>query len=298
MYAPEITQEEEARIDLDALAASATEVLDGQETAALEQLERLGGSSGGARPKVLVGMNAAGQVVAGDADVPEGFSHWIIKFRNSANDVEDIGALEATYADMARAAGLPMSATRLIEGKRGRYFATERFDRLDGNRRLHMISAAALLEVPWHEPTMGYDDLMKLSRRMTGSEAAVDDMYRRMVFNVLAHNRDDHANQHAFLMDERGGWTLAPAFDLTYSRGPGTGDDITRSTFEKAANVQGIKASQAAEMIDEVSTVVNDFAVFANAYDLKKSVLKEVDRDLQRGLARFMPPSVIKSTPF
>jgi len=306
VYAPEITKDDDAHIDLDALAASAIEVLEGKETAAIEQLERLGGSSGGARPKALVGMNAAGQFVAGDADLPEGFSHWIIKFRSSANDLEDIGALEATYADMARAAGLPMSATRLIEGKRGRYFATERFDRLNGNRRLHMISAAALLDVPWHEPTMGYGELMKLSRRMTGSEAAVDDMYRRMVFNVLAHNRDDHANQHAFLMDEHGGWTLAPTFDLTYSRGPGTGehymdvvghggDDITRSTFEMAANAQGIKTSQAAEIIDAVSTVVNDFAVFANTYDLKQSILKEIDRDLQRGLARFMPPSVIKS---
>jgi len=306
VYAPEIAAEEADGIDLDALAASAVELIEGQDTVAIEQLERLGGSSGGTRPKVLVGIDAAGQFVPGDADLPVEFSHWIIKFRSSANDIEDIGALEAAYADMARAAGIPISETRLIEGKRGRYFATKRFDRLDGNRRLHMVSAAALLEVAWYEPTMGYDDLMKLSRRMTRSEAAVDDMYRRMVFNVLAHNRDDHANQHAYLMDEHGNWTLAPAFDLTYSRGPGTGehymdvaghggDDIARSSFEKAAKAQGIKPAQAASIIDEVGAAVNVFAQYADAYDLRKSTLKDIDRDLQRGLARFIPPSVVKS---
>jgi serine/threonine-protein kinase HipA len=283
---------------LDALAESAVELLAGEDTVPIEQLERLGGSSGGARPKVLVGINAAGELIPGDADLPEGFSHWIIKFRSSANDVEDIGALEAAYADMARAAGVPISETRLIEGNRGRYFATKRFDRLPGNRRLHMLSAAALLEVPWYEPTMGYDELMKLSRSVTRSEAAVDDMYRRMVFNVLAHNRDDHANQHAFLMDEQGDWTLAPAFDLTYSRGPGTGehymdvmgrggDDITRSSFEKAAKAQGIKFSKASEIVDEVTTAVSNFAQFADRYDLRKATLRETDRDLKNGLARF-----------
>lgn len=306
VYSPEITKEEVAHIDLDALAASAVELIEGQDTAAIEQLERLGGSSGGARPKVLVGINADGHFVPGDADLPQGFSHWIIKFRSSVNDVEDIGALEAAYADMARTAGVPMSDTRLIEGNRGRYFATMRFDRLSGNRRLHMVSAAALLEVPWYEPTMGYDDLMKLTRRMTHSEAAVDDMYRRMVFNVLAHNRDDHANQHAYLMDEHGNWTLAPAFDLTYSRGPGTGehymdvagrggDDIARSSFEKAAKAQGIKPAQAAAIIGEVSTAVNDFARFASTYDLKKSTFKDIERNLRRGLSRLTPPSAIKS---
>ena len=308
VYSPGITQkEDDNHIDLDALAANALELLEGQDTAAIDQLERLGGSSGGARPKILVGINAVDQVVPGDADLPEGFGHWIIKFRSSANDVEDIGALEAAYADMARAAGIPMSETRLIEGNRGRYFATKRFDRLSGNRRLHMVSAAALLEVPWYEPTMGYDDLMRLTRRMTLSEAAVDDMYRRMVFNVLAHNRDDHANQYAYLMDEHGTWTIAPAFDLTYSRGPGTGehymdvvgrggDDITRSSFEKAAKEQGIKPAQAAAIIEEVSAAVSDFARFANTYDLKKSTLKEIGRNLERGLSRFIPSSTTLSS--
>jgi serine/threonine-protein kinase HipA len=153
---------------------------------------------------------------------------------------------------------------------------------------------------------MGYDELMKLSRRVTRSEAVVDDMFRRMVFNVLAHNRDDHANQHAFLMDERGQWTLAPAFDLTYSTGLGSGehymdvmghggDDIARSSFEKAAKAQSIKPSQADAIVDEVSTAVHDFARFASTYEIKKSTLREIDRELKRGLSRFSSPSVIKT---
>lgn len=298
VYAPERSEDDVDTIDLDVLAEGAAHVLAGQDTIAIEQLERLGGSSGGARPKVLVGINKSGHIVPGDAELPDGFDHWIIKFRSAANDVEDVGALEAAYADMARAAGVSMSETRLIEGTSGRYFATKRFDRLAANRRLHMISAAALLEVPWYEPTMGYGELMKLSRAVTRSEAAVDEMYRRMAFNVLAHNRDDHANQHAYLMDEHGNWSIAPAFDLTYSRGPGTGehymdvmgrggDDITRGAFEKAAEAQGIKSSEAATIVDEVASAVADFARFAGAYDLRKGTLEEIDRVLKDGLARF-----------
>jgi serine/threonine-protein kinase HipA len=297
IYTPEIVSDDSIAVDLDALAASAVELLAGKDIVAIEQLERLGGSSGGARPKVLVGMNMAGDLLPGDSRLPDGFSHWIIKFRSSAHDIEDIGALEAAYADMARAAGVPMSETRLIDGRRGRYFATKRFDRLNGNQRLHMLSAAALLEVPWDQPTMGYDALMKLSRRVTRSEAAVDEMFRRMVFNVLSHNRDDHANQHAYLMDEHGQWVLAPAFDLTYSRGPGGehymdvmgrgGDDITRASLEDAAKAQGIKSGQATRVIDDVRAAVNDFQQFARAYDVTASTLNTVHADLQRGLARF-----------
>ncbi|HEY0797715.1 MAG TPA: type II toxin-antitoxin system HipA family toxin [Candidatus Baltobacteraceae bacterium] len=297
IYEPELTKDPTETVDLDALAASAAELLDGRETVAIEQLERLGGSSGGARPKVLVGINDAGRIRPGDADLPAGYTHWIVKFRSSANDIADIGALEAAYADMARAAGLQMSETRLIEGSKGRYFATKRFDRLSGNRRIHMLSAATLLDVGWDEASMGYEQLMKLTRQVTRNERAVDDMYRRMVFNVLAHNRDDHANQHAYLMDERGEWILAPAFDLTYSDGVGTehymdvvgrgGDDITLSSFEKLANTQGIRTAQATAIFDEVSAAVRDFATYARKYELSASTLRATTRDLHKGLARF-----------
>ncbi|HVA26660.1 MAG TPA: HipA domain-containing protein [Candidatus Baltobacteraceae bacterium] len=208
---------------------------------------------------------------------------------------------------MARAAGLSVSDTRLIEGKHGRYFATRRFDRHGGKSRIHMLSAAALLDTDWSEPSMGYDTLIRLTRHVTRNEEAADAMFRRMLFNVLAHNRDDHANQHAFLMFAEGSWKIAPAFDLTFSKGPGagagehytdvagrSGDDISRQSFEMVAKDQGVPAARVAEMIEEVGEAVHGFASHASTYDVSAKTLKAVEQDLQRGLSRFTSPSVIK----
>lgn len=265
-------------IDLDVLSAESTAILEGAASTVLDALVELGGSSGGARPKVLVGKNAAGGMIAGTRRIPADYEAWLVKFPNSS-DREDIGAIEAAYADMARAAGLAVSPTTLLPAKSGPgYFATKRFDRGPVGSRIHFASAAALINVDYERDAIGYEALLQTVRRVTHDQRDVEAAYRRMVFNVLANNRDDHAKQHAFLMSADGVWTLGPAYDLTFSPGPngehyltvnGRGKDISREDLLNVAHAQGIK--NAAGIIDEVAQAASTFERFAKTYGVSKS---------------------------
>ncbi len=297
VYEPKAANEKVGAIDLDVLAREAGLVLEGQDSAVLPQLERLGGSSGGARPKVLIAINTEGQVIAGDEPPPPGYEAWLVKLRGSRHDVVDIGPLEAAYADMARACGLDVSPTRLIQTRGGPgYFATRRFDRGQSGTRVHVASVAGLLDTDWTTPTIDYDTLLRLTRRVTRDQRAVERMFLRMVFNIAAHNRDDHAKQHAFLMDDTGRWTLAPPYDLTFSRGPGGehylavgghgGDDIAVADIVELGKSQDIGEQVSRRIIDQVCDVVCAFPAFARTYGLSSSTLRATAAVLDAGLNR------------
>lgn len=306
MYEPALERDEIDEIDeidLDALAGESLTILAGEDGSDVSRLERLGGSSGGARPKVLVGIDARGRIVAGDATLPEGYDAWIVKFKSSNADPPDVGALEAAYADMARAAGISMAQTRLLSAQRpvGGYFATKRFDRRSGNRRLHMSSVCALAEAPWEYASIGYDDLHNIVRYVTRDHRAVEEIFRRMLFNVIAHNRDDHTKQHAFLMDADGNWTLAPAYDLTYSRAPGNehylsvngrgGDDITVHDLLAVGRKQSLNEAAMRAAIEHVSDAVHRFGEFAAMYGTSAESVREVSRALDAQLRRVHGPA-------
>lgn len=286
----------DGELDIDALAREADAVIEGRDTDVLQRLEALGGSSGGARPKVLVAMNEAGHVIAGVDAIPNGYEAWLVKFRSAEADARDIGPLECAYADMAKAAGIIMADTRLIASRTGPgYFATKRFDRLPGNRRLHVLSVSAMLETPWSMPgTMNYGTLLALAQRVTADARAVEQIVRRLTFNVFAHNRDDHSKQHAFMMDDAGTWTLAPAYDLTFSRGPGgqhyldvngRGDEIRRADVLALAN-QFIRRKERAErIVDEVIETIGTFRRFADANGVTARTATTVWHALERQLA-------------
>ncbi len=275
-YRPEsvLDNADVSELDLDVLAHEAAAVIAGKDTDVLPQTEALGGSSGGARPKVLVAINKAGHMMAGANAIPDGYDAWLVKFRSGAVDIDDIGPLECAYADMAKAAGIAMTQTRLIESRTSPgYFATRRFDRAPGNQRLHVLSVSGMLETPWRIPTIHYGTLLALTQRVTADARAVEQIVRRMTFNVFAHNRDDHAKQHAFLMDSAGGWTLAPAYDLTFSRGPGgqhyldvdgRGYEIRRADVLALANQYIRRRERAEHIVDEVIATVGDFRRFAD----------------------------------
>jgi serine/threonine-protein kinase HipA len=221
-YEPEIGHEPAGGvIDLDRLAAQAQDVLEGQADDVLAELIALSGSSAGARPKALIGYNSAtGAIVHGRAVLPEGFAPWLVKF-SYAQDGADAGAIECVYALMAKAAGVEMTETQLFPAKKGAgYFATRRFDR-DGASRLHAHTASGILHADHRTPTLDYQDLLALSMIITRDIRETEKMFRLAVFNVLAHNRDDHAKNFTFLMNARGEWRLSPAYDLTFSGGPG-----------------------------------------------------------------------------
>lgn len=285
VYEPEIPSPGSSSdtIDLDALAADARAVLEGHASHLLDQLARLGGSAGGARPKIVVGLDAANRLRAGESDLAAPFEHWLVKFRGPG-DAEDIGRLEAAYAEMARAAGVDISPTRLIETSSGSaYFATRRFDR-DGTTRRHVLSFAGMLDMQWHVPSIDYADALSLVRRVTARDDDVERMVRRMFFNVVAHNRDDHAKQHAFVMNADGVWRLAPAYDLTFAAGPGGehylavggyGRDIPKCTLLAVAEEQ-IGARRAKDALARVVAAVADFAVYAKQFEVSDATRSDV----------------------
>ncbi len=221
VYEPEVELEPPSVVSLPAIAADVATVLADSKVDDLDRLIALGGSPQGARPKVLVQASADGSIIYGDRANRPDCIPYLIKFA-ARSDERHAGTLEHVYARMAAAAGLDVPGTTML-GRTGRhpgYFASRRFDR-DGRRKIHMHTVAGLLHAPHTYPSMTYRDLLVATRQLTRDERAVSELFRRACFNVFAHNRDDHTRNFAFLMDERGGWRPSPAYDLTYSDGPG-----------------------------------------------------------------------------
>jgi len=261
--------------DLSAMAEEAVKFYAGEIDQVLPALARAGGSPGGARPKVLVGLNGKNQMVSGEGDLPSGYDHWIIKFA-ARHEMAHAGKQEYACYLMARDAGLSMMESRLFEVDGICCFGTRRFDR-EGNRRIHMHTAGNLVDADYRQPCMSYLDLCKLTYDLTKSYGDMLMMFRMMVFNVLIRNRDDHVKNFAFLMDTDGDWKLAPAYDLTCSSGPGDehttdvagkGRDITGADMLKVASEAGINASRAKEIIGKVQDVVAHSAGYADQVDL------------------------------
>jgi len=256
-------------IILDDLAESSKEILAGSSDRMVDELLALGGSSGGARPKVLVQLSADHrEIIYGKQRLKEGFSHAIVKFASSS-DGRETGAIEYAYSLMAKEAGLTMPPTALLEGRKGRYFAVERFDRI-GDVRVHMHSVAGLVHSDFRFPSLDYDDLLKLTLHLTKDAAEVEKMFRLACFNLLAHNRDDHAKNFSFLMDENGIWRLSPAYDITFSYGPGgehstmyLGEGKSPGNRELLALGKRHGIKKASIILDEVEGAVNRWRDFA-----------------------------------
>ncbi|WP_017349867.1 type II toxin-antitoxin system HipA family toxin [Pantoea sp. A4] len=219
-------------INLAELYEASVEIQSGQTNEVLQSLRMAGGSPGGARPKAIVAISREGnQASSAFESLPEGFDHWIVKFR-ALDEPWETGAIEQAYAIMAGQAGIVMPETRLLEipvqndQRNERIFATKRFDRV-GNRKRHMITACALAYANFREPSLDYSDLLKLTHMLTKNAVDVEKMARLMVFNALTHNYDDHSKNFAFLYNsdsrtaEEDNWSLAPGYDLTFSEGMG-----------------------------------------------------------------------------
>lgn len=212
--------EQDGTISLDALADQAQEILQGRAEDVLEDLLALNGSSAGARPKALLGVDQDRRVIIhGVSDLADGFDHWLIKFPDSQDGI-DAGAVEYVYALMAKDAGIEMPDVHLFPAASWPgYFGIRRFDRV-GEQRFHMHTACGLLHSDFRTPSMDYEDLVALTQMVTRDIREVEKLYRLAVFNVLVHNRDDHSKNFSFLMARDGNWRLSPAYDLTFSSGP------------------------------------------------------------------------------
>jgi serine/threonine-protein kinase HipA len=273
-YAPAITPwgTGQGAVDLEALADDARLVLQGDVGQVLSALGRAGRSPGGARPKALVAMDVHGHAVHGRDDVPDDHAHYVVKFPGPG-DPPDIAAIEMAYAVMAGEAGVAMAEARLVPGEDGRrYFASRRFDR-DGGRRVHVHTASGLLYSDIRLPALDYKDLIMLTRSLTRDQRDCEGMFTLAVFNVLSHNRDDHARQFSFLMRRDGTWNLAPAYDLTWSSGPGGehsssvlghGKDITRAHLLELGRQASMKQPAAGQVIERVRAAIGNWRTIAN----------------------------------
>jgi serine/threonine-protein kinase HipA len=218
-YQPQIETsfQEKVALELDAIAKEINVVLQGASSLVIDALYQMGGSSGGARPKILVGYHPETEhLIYGEESLPEGYEHWLIKFPSS-NDRTDSAQIEYAYHNMALAAGIEMYPCKLFATESGNvFFGTKRFDRTELGR-LHLHSAAGMLNDNFRYSTMDYGHLMDASFRLEQDVAGQEKILRIAAFNVFAFNRDDHSKNISYLMDSTGTWQLAPAYDLTYS---------------------------------------------------------------------------------
>jgi serine/threonine-protein kinase HipA len=272
IYRPEISLEngKPFKVELDDIAKATKQIIEGTATDVLDEIFKLGGSSGGARPKILVGYNPTTQhLIGAEKELPPDYEHWIIKFPASS-DSKDIANIEYAYHKMAVEAGIEMSECRLFEGKSGNtYFGTKRFDR-QGNNRIHLHSAAGIMHDNFRLSTLDYGHLMDCAFQLERDVKAYEKVLRLAAFNVFAHNRDDHSKNFSFLMDSKGKWKLAPAYDLTFSySGHGLHSTVvagesmkpTRIHLMKLANYFNVK--NADMLIDEVQNVVSNWKEYA-----------------------------------
>jgi len=279
-YQPKLDNAEglDPTVSLDWFADEISKVQGELSVKEIDTLQGAQGGSAGARPKIMIAISPDHNhlVIDYGQPLPKGYSPWMVKFRGQ-QDPADIGAEEEAYARMASAAGISMAETRLLETGRGnRLFATRRFDRTDAGR-LHMHTVGGLVYADHRIPPLDYKDILKVVHMMTRDHTEVMSMYRRMVFNVIAHNRDDHAKNHALLMNGAGTWKLTPAYDLTFSDGPGgehsttvanEGRNPRRHHLLQIAREASIGLRDAEREIERVIAAVANWNAFAREVDL------------------------------
>ena len=257
-YSGDIEQKT-SQINLDDLALESIKILNDETHQDLKKLLVLGGSSAGARPKVMVQIDQNNNIIAGNQVLEAGYRHYMIKFPSHL-DSKDIGKHEYLYSLAAKKANIEMPNTKLLQNK---YFAIERFDRI-ADEKVHIHSVAGLTHSDFRYPTLDYDDLLGLTLHLTKDVKEQIKMFRLSVFNLFSHNRDDHAKNFSFLLDENNNWKLAPAYDLTFSQGPGgehsttylgEGKNPTQEHLLKLANKHNIK--NANNVILEVKNAID-----------------------------------------
>ena len=260
---------------------------------------RVGSSAGGARAKALIGWNeATGEVRSGQIALPPGYGYWLVKFDGIAgngdkdgDDVQGYGRIEYAYYLMAKAAGVQMTECRLWDR---RHFMTRRFDRTADGQKLHAQTLAALAHFDYNDPLRhSYEQAFRITRRIVNDIRAERELFRRMAFNVLAWNCDDHVKNMSYLMDRSGTWRLAPAYDECYAYNPngswtsghqmsvnGKNTDVGRADLVAAGKVAGLGESVCRDIIDGVREAVCGWLRFAAEAEVPDSVAAKIERQL------------------
>lgn len=294
-------------IEIESLVEIAQKILDqrgvfttnlnkNEEQTVLDML-KIGTSAGGARPKALIAWNElTGEVKSGQTKVPKGFEHWLIKL-DGVSDVQlgsshEYGKVEMAYYNMAVACGIEMMPSRLFEEHGRAHFMTKRFDRGDGDVKYHIQTFCALKHFDYNlVNSFSYEQLFQCMRELKLDYADAEQMFRRMVFNVIARNCDDHTKNFSFLLKPGGSWELAPAYDVCHAYRPnskwvsqhalsinGKRTDITKADL--LAIGESIRSKKASVIIDEINDTVNQWKEFAKEVDLKPTLRDEIGRTI------------------
>ena len=307
------------RIDIDALVTLASDILTERERfktnlssasrrKALADILRIGTSAGGARAKAIIAWNRkTNEVRSGQIAAGPGFTYWLLKFDgvagNRDKELEDpkgYGAIEYAHFHMARAAGITMTECRLLEESGRRHFMTRRFDWTADGGKLHMQSLGALAHFDYNQAgAHSYEQAFLTIRQLELPNADMEEQFRRMLFNIVARNQDDHVKNIACLMTRDGRWRLAPAFDVTYSYNPsgswtathqmtlnGKRDAFVIADVEAAAKVAGLKRGRAKAILDEVREAVKRWPQFAARAKLAGDVAEKIQRAHQLDLPK------------
>ena len=301
--------EESVPVQVEALVELAAQVLRGREQFqtsledphkehALREIVRVGASAGGARAKAVIAWNPeSGEVRSGQVKAPPGFEPWLLKFdgvaNNSDKDPDDAvgyGCIEYAYSLMARAAGLQMSDCRLLEENGRQHFMTRRFDRRENGERLHMQSLGALAHFDFNGAgAHSYEQALLVIRRLGLGIDEIEEQFRRMLFNIVARNQDDHVKNIAFLMDKQGRWSLSPAFDVTYCYNPsgpwtsqhqmslnGKRDEFTLDDIVRVAATASMKRGRAQALLEEVTGAVKRWSEYASIAGVDERSLESI----------------------
>ena len=270
-----------------------------QEDKTILDILRVGTSAGGAKPKAIIAYNEqTNEVRSGQVKAPDGFGYWLLKFDGVTysehgsimENPKGIGNVEYAYYKMAKACGIEMTECRLLSEGDNHHFMTRRFDRSANGEKIHMQTVAGLAHLD-RDQRHSYEELFAVVRKMNLPMDASVQLFRRMVFNVVSRNHDDHTKNFSFLMDKEGRWTLAPAYDLCYSYKPGgrwTGrhqlslngkqDNLTRQDILTVGEKMGIR--RCSEIIDETTETVSRWRLIAKDCGVRESHITEIERNL------------------
>ena len=259
--------------DLDEIYSEIQATLD-ENDLYVDDLLILGGSSAGARPKVLLHIDG---------------EDWLIKFRSNL-DPKDISTIEYAYHLMAKEAKLIVPEAKLFPSRKGLgFFGVKRFDR-SGEERIHMHTIAGLFHADHREHSLDYDNIMKATLYLTKDIRQCEIQFRNAVFNSLSHNRDDHSKNFSFLMDQQGNWTVSPAYDLTFSFGPagehstmimGEGKSPTKKHLLNLATTYNIKQDKAVDIINQVLAATEKWDAFAREAGVSEVQTKNIGEALR-----------------
>lgn len=289
------------KVQVDQLVALASEVMSNrsdlsvsfgsrEKESALRDILRVGTSAGGARAKAIVAWNReSNEVRSGQVNAGDGFTYWVLKFDGVSgnrdkelDDPQGYGVIEYAYYKMATDAGIIMNECRLLEENGRRHFMTRRFDRTDDGSKLHMQSLGALAHFDYNlAGAYSYEQAILVIRQLGLPMDVIEEQFRRMAFNIIGRNQDDHVKNIAFLMNKAGAWSLAPAFDVVYSYAPeglwtsshqmtmnGKRDNFTVEDFKACAKTASMKRGRAETIIEEVRSVIARWRNYAEEVGL------------------------------